>query len=54
MTGCELINCPWYVDGKCTEPYGCVSKYTGEDMCSQNPDAIPREEFERMEKPCTK
>ena len=47
MTGCEMINCKWFVDGKCTELSDYVNKYTGEEMCSRNPDAIPMEEFER-------
>jgi len=45
MTGCELINCPYYIDGKCTEPNDYVNKFTGEDMCSRNADAIPRGEY---------
>lgn len=46
MTGCEIIRCCWFIEGKCTEPFDYVSKYTGEDMCSRNEDAIPREEFD--------
>jgi len=49
MTGCELIKCPWYIGGKCTEPNDHVDKYSGEDICSGHPDAIPREEFEGTE-----
>jgi len=46
MSGCELIGCKYYVDNKCTEPFDYVNKNTGEDMCSRNDDAIPREEYE--------
>lgn len=46
MSGCELIKCPYYINGRCTEPNDYVNKHTGEDMCSRNPDAIPREEYE--------
>jgi len=44
-TGCEWLECPFYIDGKCTETLDCVNKDTGEDMCSRNPNAIPREEW---------
>lgn len=46
MNGCELIKCKWYVDGICTEPNDYVNKDTGEDMCSRNGSAIPREDYE--------
>lgn len=46
MSGCELIRCPYYKDGKCTDQLDYVNKFTGEDMCPFNPDAIPREEYE--------
>ncbi len=44
MTGCELIGCNDYKDGKCTNTEEYVNKYTGEPMCPKNDDAIPREE----------
>lgn len=50
MTGCEMVKCSWYVDGKCTEPNDYVNKDTGEDMCSRNSNAIPREDFEGRKK----
>ena len=49
-TGCEIINCPWFKNGICTEPYDYVDRDTGEDMCSRNLYAIPREEFESRDK----
>ena len=49
MSGCELIKCPYYINKKCTEPFDYVDKNTGEDMCSLNPDAIPREEYEERQ-----
>ncbi len=45
MVSCELIKCPWYVNGKCSEPNDYVNRYTGEEMCSRNSDAVTREEF---------
>lgn len=45
MTGCELIKCMYYIDGKCTDTSHYVSRHTGEDMCPRNPDAISVEEF---------
>lgn len=44
MTGCELIKCGFYKDGKCTDEAEYVNRYTGELMCRFNPDAIPKEE----------
>jgi hypothetical protein len=49
MNGCELMGCGWYVNGICTEPNDYVNRFTGEDMCSRNADAIPREEYEKLE-----
>jgi hypothetical protein len=46
MSGCELIRCPFYIGKKCTELNDYVNKDTGEDMCSLNSNAIPREEYE--------
>ena len=45
MTGCEILKCPFYIDGKCTDE-NYVDKRTGEEMCSKNSNAVPREEFE--------
>lgn len=50
MIGCE--RCPWYIDGICTEPLDYVNRDTGEDMCSKNPDAIPREEWDHYHESC--
>jgi hypothetical protein len=50
MSGCELIGCKYYIDGKCTEPNDYVNRFTGEDMCSRNTDAIPREDYIQKEK----
>jgi hypothetical protein len=49
MSGCELIGCKYYIDGKCTEPNDYVNRFTGEDMCSRNTDAIPREDYIQRE-----
>jgi hypothetical protein len=46
MTGCEMIRCPYYINDKCTETNDYVNRFTGEDMCSFNIDAIPRDEYE--------
>lgn len=45
--GCKSLKCPYYRGGKCHEPFDFVNKYTGEDMCSRNPDAIPREDYKK-------
>ena len=45
MNGCEMIKCPDYKNGICTNQLDFVNKYTGEDMCPHNPDAIPRAEY---------
>jgi hypothetical protein len=50
MSGCEMIKCPWYIDGKCTEPFDYVNRDTGEDMCSRNSNAMPREDYEESSK----
>lgn len=49
VNGCVLIKCPYYKDGKCTNQLDFVNKFTGEDMCPYNADAIPREEYEEYE-----
>ncbi len=46
MNGCEMIKCPDYENGLCTNQLDYVNKNTGEDMCPHNPDAIPRAEYE--------
>jgi len=46
LSGCELIGCPFYIEKKCTELNDYVNRDTGEDMCSRNSNAIPREEYE--------
>jgi hypothetical protein len=51
MSGCELIQCPYYIEKKCTEPFDYVNKDTGEDMCSRNSSAIPREEYKKSLSP---
>ena len=45
-SGCEMVKCPDYINGLCTNPLDYVNKNTGEDMCPHNPDAIPRAEYE--------
>ena len=46
MNSCESPKCPDYRNGKCTTPLDTVNKYSGEDMCPRNPDAIPRGDYE--------
>ena len=46
MTGCELVKCPDYKEGKCHSTLNYVNNNTGEDMCPLNPDAIPVEDYE--------
>lgn len=43
MTGCELIKCPHYKDGKCHSTVDYVNKYTGEPMCHLNDNAVTRD-----------
>lgn len=53
MTGCEILKCPDFKDGKCTNELDYVSKIDGSRMCHRNEDAIPREKGmteEEMEK----
>ncbi len=45
MTGCELIKCNDYKDGKCINTDDYVNRNTGEPMCPKNDEAIPREEW---------
>ena len=45
MKGCELIKCPDFKNGICNNKSDYVNKYTGENMCPRNSDAISREEF---------
>jgi hypothetical protein len=44
MTGCEIIKCPDFKEGKCTNELDYVSKIDGSPMCPRNDNAIPREE----------
>ena len=48
MTGCELIKCEHYIDGKCHGPDGYVNKHTGYPMCYRNDDAIPVENYNAL------
>ena len=43
-TGCK---CPFYIGGKCTDEGDYVNRHTGEAVCFRDPDAIPREMFEK-------
>lgn len=45
MTGCEMLKCPHYVDGVCTDTSEYVNRETGEDMCSRNSNAVPKIEY---------
>ena len=49
MTGCEMIKCPDFKEGKCHNESDYVNKFTGEPMCPHNSDAIPREQEESDE-----
>ena len=42
MTGCELIKCPEFKDGRCTFLLDYVSRDTGEDCCPRRDDAVPK------------
>lgn len=46
MTGCEIMQCTDYKDGKCTNELDYVSKIDGSPMCPRNDNAILREEDE--------
>ncbi len=46
MTGCEIIGCPDFVNGRCVSPADFVNAETGVDMCPRNSSAIPKEEYE--------
>lgn len=39
VSGCELIKCKYYVDGKCTDPNEWVNE-NGDDVCGLREDAI--------------
>jgi len=54
MTGCEMIGCKSYKDGKCYSDQDFVNKETGEDMCFLNSSAISREEYDELKagQPC--
>jgi len=38
-SGCELMKCKYYVDGKCTDPNEWVNKY-GDAVCGLREDAM--------------
>jgi hypothetical protein len=44
-SGCEIINCIFYIDGKCTDTEIYVNMETGEEMCRYNSSAITLEEY---------
>lgn len=50
MSGCDLVSCQWYVNGKCASVDDFVNPETGEDMCYRNIVAVPREEYEARSK----
>ena len=39
MSGCELMRCKYYVDGKCTDPNEWVNE-SGDAVCGLRKDAI--------------
>lgn len=45
MSGCEMIKCGFYKDGKCTDPVEYVDRETGDQVCRHRPEAIPKAEF---------
>ena len=45
MTGCEMIKCGFYKDGKCTDPVEYVDRETGDQVCRHRPEAIPKADF---------
>jgi len=45
MTGCEIIKCPEFQNGRCTSKADYVDRQTGETMCPRNVNAVPKEEY---------
>jgi hypothetical protein len=48
MTGCEIIHCPDFINGKCTNSLDYVNFENGIDICPRHDNAIPREEYEKQ------
>ena len=41
MTGCEMLHCPKFQEGKCTEEQEYTDPTTGNSCCSRRDGAIP-------------
>ena len=44
LSGCEIVNCRHYKDGKCNDHNGYVNKQ-GESVCGRREDAIPYKDY---------
>ena len=42
LSGCEMIGCDFYKDGKCTDPVEYVDRETGDQVCRRRPEAISK------------
>jgi hypothetical protein len=47
LSGCEIVKCQYYKDGKCDDPNEYVNQM-GESVCGRREDAIPYEEYLEM------
>jgi hypothetical protein len=50
MTGCEIIHCPDFINGKCTNESDCVDFEDGTDICPKHDNAMLRKEYENQNK----
>jgi len=47
LSGCEIVKCQHYKDGKCNDPNEYVNKQ-GENVCGRREDAILYEDYLEM------
>ena len=47
LSGCEIVKCQYYKDGKCNDPNVYVNKQ-GESVCGRREDAILYEDYLEM------
>lgn len=47
LSGCEIVKCQYYKDGKCNDPNEYVNKQ-GESVCGRREDAILYEDYLEM------
>jgi hypothetical protein len=47
LSGCEIVKCKHYKDGKCNDPNEYVNKQ-GENVCGRKEDAILYEDYLEM------